>query len=241
MHSSASGTVVGRVAGLWRYPVKSMCGEALAEAEVSWHGLAGDRRWAFVRPGAVESSFPWHTLRERGDLSHYRPSFVDPSRPEQSAIVVETPGGARLVVTDPALAAEIGPEGVWPMKQHRGVFDTFPLSLISTDTIARLGESVGRRLEVERFRPNLLVEAATAAPYPEDLWVGRVLRLGTLRLRVDKRDGRCLVITIDPATTQRDPQILRRVAADRQGCLGVYGSTVEPGQIAVGDPVVLES
>ena len=36
---------VGRVVGLWRYPVKSMAAEPLTEVEVGWHGLAGDRRW----------------------------------------------------------------------------------------------------------------------------------------------------------------------------------------------------
>ena len=35
-------TLVGRIAGLWRYPVKSMAAEELDGAEVSWHGLAGD-------------------------------------------------------------------------------------------------------------------------------------------------------------------------------------------------------
>ena len=38
-----------------------------------------------------------------------------------------------------------------------------------------------------------------------------------------------------------DPEILRAVARDRQGCLGVYGSTVEPGRVEVGDPVLIES
>jgi len=38
---------VGRVVGLWRYPVKSMAAEPLGAANVGWHGLAGDRRWAF--------------------------------------------------------------------------------------------------------------------------------------------------------------------------------------------------
>jgi hypothetical protein len=59
------GRVVGRVVGLWRYPVKSMAAETLAEVDVSWHGLVGDRRWAFVREGAERSGFPWLTLRER--------------------------------------------------------------------------------------------------------------------------------------------------------------------------------
>ena len=54
-------TVVGRVVALRRYPVKSMAAEELDGAEVSWHGLAGDRRWAFVRDGQVRSGFPWLT------------------------------------------------------------------------------------------------------------------------------------------------------------------------------------
>ncbi len=207
-------------------------------------GTGGERaRTVRVGSGRISREAPRsvaHPFVERRCSGTIPSRSVDPSRPEQSATVVETPSGARLAVTDPALAAEIGPEGVWPIRQHRGIYDTFPLSLISTATIARLGESVGRCLEVDRFRPNILVEAATAEPYPEDRWVGHVLRLGALRLRIDKRDGRCLVITIDPATSERDPRILRQVAAERQGFLGVYATTVEPGRLAVGDPILLE-
>jgi hypothetical protein len=84
------------------------------------------------------------------------------------------------------------------------------------------------------------VEATDEAPFAEDGWVGSVLRLGGLRMRVDKRDSRCVVITIDPRSTERNPAILHRVASDRQGCLGVYGSIVEPGRITVKDPVLIE-
>jgi uncharacterized protein YcbX len=121
------------------------------------------------------------------------------------------------------------------------VFDTFPVSLITTASIARLGQTVGMALDVQRFRPNILVEATGDEAFPEDQWVGRILRVGSLRLRVDKRDGRCAVITIDPVTTERHPEILRAVASDRQGCLGVYGTTVEPGTIALDDAVCVES
>ena len=240
MHRSQNRRQVGRVLGLWRYPVKSMAAEELTEAEVSWHGIAGDRRWAFIRDGVVHSGFPWLTLRERGDLNHYRPALVDPARPDRSATMVRTPSGDTYDVGDPALSAELGP-GVRVIKQDRGVFDAMPLSLITRQTIARLGELVGVSLEIERFRPNLLVEAADEAPFAEDAWVGCVLRIGGLRMRVDKRDGRCAVVTIDPATTERNPEILRTVVRDRQGCLGVYGSTVEPGRIAVDDPVIVSS
>jgi uncharacterized protein YcbX len=218
-----------------------MAGEALTEVDVSWHGLVGDRRWAFIRNGVTRSGFPWLTLRERGDLAHFHPSFVAPDRADHSPVVVRTPDGDNFDVDDPAFAAAHFPEGVRLIKQDRGVFDTFPLSLLSTRSIARLAETVGAPLEVQRFRPNILVEPTDGGEFPEDGWVGCVLRVGSLRLRVDKRDGRCVVITIDPVTTARDPRILRAVAHDRQGCLGVYGSTVEPGRVAVNDAVVLES
>jgi MOSC domain-containing protein len=241
MQDSRNRRHVGRVVGLWRYPVKSMGAEELAEVDVSWHGLAGDRRWAFIRNGVVQSGFPWLTLRERGDMRHYLPSFVEPARPDTSPAVVRTPSGVLFDVADPALGTELCPSGVQVIKQDRGIFDTFPLALITTQTIVRLGEMVGAQLDVQRFRPNILVEAADEAPFAEDGWVGCVLRLGGLRMRVDKRDGRCVVITIDPVTTERNPAILRAVARDRQGCLGVYGSTVEPGRVAVNDPVLIES
>jgi uncharacterized protein YcbX len=240
MHESREDGPVGRVVGLWRYPVKSMAGEALSEGDVGWQGLAGDRRWAFIRDGAAQSGFPWLTLREREDLSHFRPSFVEPTRPDQSPTVVRTPSGASFDVADPALAAELCPSGARAIRQDRGVFDTFPLSVITTQTIERLGAMVGARLDVRRFRPNIVVQAATAAPFAEDGWVGCVLRIGGMRMRVDKRDGRCVVITIDPVTTQRNPAILRALAGARQGCLGVYGTTVEPGRLAVNDPVLVE-
>jgi uncharacterized protein YcbX len=115
------------------------------------------------------------------------------------------------------------------------------MSRYPVKTIAGLGELVGARLDVQRFRPNILVEAADPAPFIEDGWVGCVLRVGGMSMRVDKRDGRCAVITIDPATTERNPAILRTVARDRGGCLGVYGSTVQPGRVAVDDPVFIES
>ena len=230
---------VGRVAALWRYPVKSMAAEPLEEVEVSWHGLAGDRRWAFVRGGVERSGFPWMTIRERAEMGHYRPSFADPSRPNDSRTVVRTPTGDELAVVDPALAAELG-DGVRVIKQNRGVFDAMPLSLISTQSVAALGALVGAELDVQRFRPNLLIEAAGDAVFPEEAWLGAVLRVGAMRMRVDQQDERCVVVNVDPATGERNHAVLRTLARERAACVGVYGSTVEPGRVAVGDPVFLD-
>jgi uncharacterized protein YcbX len=217
-----------------------MASEPLAEIDVSWHGFAGDRRWAFIRDDVIQSGFPWLTLRERSNMSHYCPSFVDPAQPDQSPVVVRTPLGAIFDIMDTALAAELHVRSAHVLKQNRGIFDTFPLSLITTQTIAGLGTLVGAPLDVQRFRPNILVEAADPAPFVEDGWVGCVLRVGGVSMRIDKRDGRCAVITIDPGTTERNPAILRTVARDRGGCLGVYGSTVQPGRVAIDDPVFIE-
>src|SRR5829696_1193192 len=84
-------SVVGRVAEVWRYPVKSMAGERVAVADLSWQGLSGDRRWAFVRPGRAHTGFPWLTIRQQPMLHHYRPTVLDPDRPDRSAVRVTDP------------------------------------------------------------------------------------------------------------------------------------------------------
>lgn len=235
----AEGVLVGRVAAVLRYPVKSMAAEPVDDVEVSWHGLSGDRRWAFVRPGLPSNGFPWLTLRQRNDLNDYRPYFAEPEHPDTSAVIVCTPAGARLDVTAPGLAAELG-DGVRVMKLDRGTFDTLPLSLITTRTVESLGALLGTDLNVRRFRPNLVIEAFGAAAFLEDQWVGRALRVGTTRMRIDARDKRCVVVNVDPVTGRRDPSVLRAIAAHRETRLGVYGSTVRPGRVAVGDSVVLQ-
>lgn len=230
---------VARVVSLFRYPVKSMAAQVLDEVDVSWHGFAGDRRWAFTQAGHERSGFPWLTVRELPVMWRYRPSFVDPLRPDKSPTVVRTPTGEDLDVVDPALAAELG-AGVRVIKTDRGFFDGFPLSLISTRTVADLGATVGVSLNPLRFRPNLLVEPIDDMPFPEEAWVGSVLRIGDLRMRVDQRDQRCIMVNVDPQTTERNAAVLRAIGRDRQACLGVYGSTVAPGRVTIGDVVSIE-
>lgn len=227
-----------------RYPVKSMAAEALASAAVSWHGFAGDRRWAFIRPGAERSGFPWLTIREKPDLWRYEPRFEDSENVESSRVVVRTPEGAEFEVADPEFARGLG-EGVRVIKQYGGVFDTFPISVLTVQSVESLGGLVGQALSPMRFRPNILIDAGepgeAVGAFPEDEWCGGILRLGTLRCRLDKRDKRCVMVNVDPA----DPAavqagVLRAIAQERGAHFGMYGTTVEPGTVAVGDPVYLE-
>jgi hypothetical protein len=49
-----------------------------------------------------------------------------------------------------------------------------------------------------------------------------------------------VIVNIDPSTLERSPSVLRTLAQERSACIGVYGSCVAPGVVAVGDPVLLE-
>lgn len=232
-----TGDEVGRVAAIYRYPVKSMGADPLAQGEVSWHGLAGDRRWAFVRRGN-DSGFPWLTIRENPELVLYRPRLVDPARPDVSPVVVTSPGGTDYDVADPDLAAALG-GGVHALKLDRGTFDALPLSMITTQSVAGVAALAGRPVEAGRFRPNLVIDAYGDRAFPEDRWPGCTLQIGDALVRIDARDQRCVVVNVDPATAERDPGVFRAIARDREVRLGVYGTTVRPGSVQPGDPVVV--
>lgn len=237
--SAMAAHVIGRLSAIFRYPVKSMAAEQVDAIEVGWNGLEGDRRWAFVRDGMTRSGFPWLTIRENPRMWRYRPRFAEPDRPEMSPTLVSTPGGLELDVADPALAEELG-FGSRVIKQSRGIFDTMPLSVISAQTISALSSTVGENLGILRFRPNLVIDAGGSENFPEDRYVGRLLRIGGLLMRVDKRDKRCVMVNVNPETTEKNPEVLRAIARERDARLGVYGTTVEEGRVTVGDAVSLE-
>jgi uncharacterized protein len=231
--------VIGRLAAIFRYPVKSMAAEQVETVEAGWNGIAGDRRWAFVRDGMTRSGFPWLTIRENPGMWRYQPHFAVPDDPDQSQTIVRTPTGRELDVVDPALAEELG-FGSRVIKQSRGIFDTMPLSVISTQTIAALSAMVGEDLGSVRFRPNLVIDAGGSDDFPEDQWVGKLLRLGGMTMRVDKRDKRCVMVNVNPVTAEKNPEALRVIARQRDARLGVYGTTVQEGSVTVGDTVTLD-
>jgi uncharacterized protein YcbX len=230
----------GRVAALFRYPVKSMRGESVASIEVGWNGFVGDRRWAFVRDGMTMNGFPWLTIRQRPELALHESRLLNPDDPEKTPTIVKTPAGEQLDVADPRLADALG-NGARVIRQSRGIFDALPLSLISRQTVAALSAETGLDLDVRRFRPNIVVDAPGDGDFPEVSWVGKVLRIGGFAMRIDKRDKRCVVVTVDPYTAEKSPEVLATIRERHEQFLGVYGSVVEPGVVAVGDTVTLEA
>ncbi len=229
---------VGSVAQLWRYPVKSMAAEALAQGAVSWGGLAGDRRWAFVRPDAEANGFPWQTIREAPVMCRYVPRLDDAARPDKSPITVVTPDGLSYDVADPTLAEEIG-HGVRVMRLDRGAFDAMPVSLISSSSVSALCELAQVAPNALRFRPNFVIRPQREEPFAEDDWVGRVLQIGDASVRIDRRDSRCVIVNVDPRRGQPDAPLLKLLGQHRDAFAGVYGTTVRPGVVRVGDPVTI--
>jgi uncharacterized protein YcbX len=236
---------VGRVQALYRYPVKSMRGEAIAATHVWWHGFDGDRRYAFVRADDP-SGFPWLTGRQVPHMVRYAPYFVEPENPAASAVRVRTPDGRDMAIEDSELLSEIAGRygaGARLMQLKRGAYDGAGISLIGQTTIALLGRHVGRDLDPRRFRPNILVEPLDGQSVMEDDWLGARVIFGrrddSARVRANRKDERCMMINLDPATATQDPEVLRAVVQVRNECAGIYGSVEAPGTICVGDVIRL--
>jgi uncharacterized protein YcbX len=240
----ASDTAVGRVVALHTYPVKSMRGEQVPEAHLGWQGFDGDRRYAFTRTGDL-SGLPWLSARECPRLVSYHARHTSPDL-RRSDISVVTPDGNRMPLESPELRANIEQVAGAPvhlMHLHRGAFDAMAVSLITTRSVASLGELIECTLEPERFRANIVVETSANRAFPEDRWVGQLLLFGDgddpARLRVNRRDKRCSVVNLDPVSGARDSRIHSAVVAARKNMLGVYGSPERPGSVALGDTVYL--
>jgi len=133
-----------------RYPVKSMAGIATASASLGWHGLDGDRRFAFRRVGAG-GGMPWLTASRLPELVLYRPAGLDESAGEPLPTHVRTPAGACVELRGPELQAEIAGRfgsGVELMRLDHGIFDEAPVSVISLATIAGIGREAGLELDL---------------------------------------------------------------------------------------------
>lgn len=237
------GVVVGVVSQLYRYPVKSMRGEAIGETDVYWHGLAGDRRYAFVRGGNT-SRFPWLTGREVPQLLRYRPYFAGDEAPGSAPIRVRTPHGVDLAIEDDALRDELAGRygsAVQLLQSNRGIPDSAALSVLGVASVRELGERIGATLDPLRFRPNILIDTASDRPFEEEDWLGGLLVFGerddSARVRLNRKDPRCMMVNLDPDEATQNPAVLREIARARETCAGLYASVEALGTIKVGDQV----
>lgn len=238
---------VGIIKSIYRYPVKSMAAEEVASAELGWHGIEGDRRFAFTRAGNM-SGFPWLTAGKMPGLIRYSAYHINSEDSSSPIVRVRAPDGADTGVGDESLrhqiAAAFGRE-VTLTRVRNGIFDDAPVSLISMTTIAAIErEAGGGYLDPRRFRPNLLVEPTGDAPVREETWVGRTIHIGDHAsppsLRVTMNDIRCVMVNLDPETAAANPHVLRTIAHSHQNRAGVYATVLSTGALSAGDGIYLD-
>ncbi|GAA3860482.1 MOSC domain-containing protein [Celeribacter arenosi] len=265
-----------RLSRLTIYPVKSVHGNDLAASKTDRFGLESDRRWAVVYPSGrvatrrelprlallsavptqdgislsyegtrIEVPFPtgaqgsvkifnW-TVEGVEDAGNYASHFLS------SALEV----GTRLVYFPETGVNEVDP--TFAPKGHLTSFsDGFPILLITKPSIDELSAEVGEKVDMRRFRSNIVVDG-DFEPWAEDTW--RVIRIGSTVLRVVKSCERCVVTTQDPMTGEienpREPLAsLGRVHRAFNGKI-IFGQNLiveEEGNMVLGDEVeVLET
>ncbi len=224
-----------------------MAGSPTDSAFLGWHGLDGDRRFAFRRT-ADDSNFPFLTASRLPELILYHPFGLDDRTGEPLPTHVRTPSGACLELRSPELAAELAQRfesGVDLMKFKHGIFDEGAISLITLTTVAGIGREAGLDLDRRRFRANIVIETERAEPFVEDAWAGRILVFGdrdpTPAVHVTLRDERCMMINLDPETAKQDARVMKTVVRLNENTAGVYATVVQRGTIRVGDRVILAS
>ena len=122
-------------------------------------------------------------------------------------------------------------------------FDLAVTHVLTTATIDRLRELYPQgRFEVRRFRPNIVVQPASAEKdFLENAWVAHTLVIGDeVRLNVTGPCQRCVMTTLPQGDLPKDPGILRTAAQHNQVNVGVYAAVIHGGTIRRGDPVRLE-
>ena len=208
-----------RIDGLWRYPVKTLAGEALTTAELTLAGIPHDRIVHVRGPEGVRTSRRhYRLLGLKGSRDANGRPLVDghPWDSAQALVAVLAAAGS-----DAWLEAYDGPER----------FDILPLLVATDGAVAAFGH------DIRRLRPNILISGVEGLD--EFTWPGSELHIGDAMIRLDSRRGRCAMTTVDPDTLQRDPGVLRDIVRRFDGQLALNADVARPGIVRVGDVVAL--
>ena len=250
------------IAALYRYPVKGLSPEPLERVALSpGKCLAQDRRFAIALP--TTEFDPVHPqwlakthfamLMRDEKLAELRTGFdaetglltvvrggetlleARLTQPEGRQAVGEfftrflngiVPGPLRIVEAPGHAFADARPKPNATTDQY--------VSLINRASIAVLEQAAGAPLDPVRFRANIYFDGPTA--WAELDWLGRNIRLGQAELRVIAAITRCAATAVNPATAERDLDV---VGALRQyfghNLMGIYAEVAAGGAIAVGD------
>ena len=207
------------VAGLWRYPVKSLAGERVSSTTLSADGMAGDRIVLVRGPEGVRTSRRhYRLLGLRGTLDPHGRPLID-GHPWDS--------GEALALVRKAAGADAWLEAFEGLDR----FDVLPLLVATDGAVAAFGR------DVRRLRPNIVIGGVDGLGERE--WVEGELRIGEAIIRLDSLRSRCVMTTIDPDTLRLDPEVMRDIVRRFENKLALNAEIVCGGTIRVGDSVEL--
>ena len=240
--------LVGSVAALWRFPVKSMMGEQIDSAQLTDKGIPGDRAYALIdtatgRPASAKK-FP--------ELFTCRAAFVEPPQAGKHIppVQISLPDGTSITSNsrdvNRVLSSHLGRDFVLSQAPADPYFDAYPVSVLTNSTLNRLNEARREsRFDARRFRMNLILDTGQPG-FIENDWLGLEIHIGDqICLKVVKRDSRCVMTTLPQDDLPHDPDILKTLVQynrilDGDGlypCAGVYAVVVTTGMIRTGDRV----
>ena len=238
---------IGHVEAIYRYPVKSMAGERLQDANLGWYGLEGDRRLAFRRMND-RSGMPWLTASRLPDLLLFTPNRRRDAAHGELPTHIRTPDGREMPVFGEDLANEVGRRYGAPVQMtqlRHGIFDEACVSVIASDTVQEIGRLAGQELDIRRFRPNVVVRLLRSAAFLEDEWLGGVVSFGegndAPAVAVTMRDERCSMVNLDPDSGSPAPEVMKAIVRANQNNAGVYGAVIRIGRLAVGQTIFLRT
>jgi uncharacterized protein YcbX len=238
---SVGGRIVGVVAELWRYPVKSMLGDRCEKAELETRGFVGDRLWA-VRDGDGKLGSGKNTRRFRriDGLLGFRACY------DGIVPVLTFPAGQQVRGDDPQIderlrcalrRTDVG------LAREAGIshFDQAPVHLVTDASLSWLAAAVtDAGVDSRRLRPNLVIETGQPTGFAEDAWVGRTARIGrSVVVEFTERTERCVMVNSGQDGLAQSSQVLRAVATANALSLGVYAKVLRAGTVHLGDEIEL--
>jgi hypothetical protein len=103
--------------------------------------------------------------------------------------------------------------------------------------------------EMSRYRANFIIDGGDGVAFAENGWIGRELRIGSLRLEITHPTPRCAIPVLEQGSgCAFKPAVLAVIndlnrtdagAFGVQPCAGAYARVIEAGVVKAGDSVSL--
>jgi uncharacterized protein YcbX len=231
------------VKAIVRHLVKSFTGEHVQEANVMPYSLYGDHSHAYIDNSRTNKFL---TITQAPIMASYQASFMGPDSLDTSTHRSSHAIRKRVTWNHPGLIKDLetaANRSITPVQftlndVPLGAIEVEHLKLVTDASLLELKKQHGSLIDYQRFRPNLIVDLTEKQPYIEDTWLGRRLLVGeSVEIQVNRHCERCMIITINPEDSEKNPSLLKFINRTLQNCFGVYASLLNTGKIRIGDEV----